>query len=51
MSLRCLSKKEKGQKHQRRSSNAEAKKDHCVEQGVPGHRPIAQGQLSLGTVL
>jgi hypothetical protein len=36
--VRCSSKKEeKGEKHKRCSRKAEAKKDHRIECGVPGH--------------
>src|ERR1700674_3294490 len=51
LSLRCPSKKEKCKKHKGYSRQAEAKKDHRVERGVPGHCPIAHGQLSYGPVL
>ena len=50
MSLRCLSKKEKCEKHKRCDRKAEAKKDHRIERGVPGHGPTVHGQLSYGTV-
>jgi hypothetical protein len=35
--VRCSSKKEKCEKHKRCSRKAEAKKDHRIECGVPGH--------------
>ena len=35
--LRCLSKKQKCEKHKRYSRKAEAKEDHRAECGVPGH--------------
>jgi hypothetical protein len=36
--VRCSSKKEeKGEKHKTCSRKAEAKKDHRIECGVPGH--------------
>jgi len=51
LSLQCLSKEEKREKHQSCSYQAEAKNDYRVERCMAGQRHILHGQISFVTIL